>query len=114
MNHGRLIGPRKGHGYGSNADASDKLGRPAPPIVARRRPDLAVAHARRRHHPQSVPALAGPADEGLTGCDAMGLINLIYNLARYEQTRLLPHGQVVRLKLLPRTAACLCVARRQA
>jgi hypothetical protein len=25
-----------------------------------------VAHARRRHHPQSVPALAGPADEGLT------------------------------------------------
>ena len=31
-----------------------------------------VAHARRRHHSQSVPAVAGPADEGLTGGEAMG------------------------------------------
>ena len=30
-----------------------------------------VARARRGHHPQSVPAVAGPADEGLNGCDAM-------------------------------------------
>ena len=30
---------------------------------------LAVAHPGRRHHPQSVPALAGPPDEGLRGCE---------------------------------------------
>ena len=47
-----------------------------------------------------LPALQWAAvPQGKAGA-AIGLINLIYNLARSEQTRLLPRGQVVRLKLL--------------
>jgi hypothetical protein len=49
-----------------------QAGEIAPAGATGRRSGLAVAHARRGHHPQSVPALARSADEGLTGGDAMG------------------------------------------